>query len=401
MSIVQRAGCSGLRQSLRAVSGRRDDADSSGAEAGGGDVSSEGEGNRFVQSMAVQAKLLVGPADDEYEKEADWLADQVMSMVGPRVQQTCLSCNEEDAVQRASLFGQITPLVQRQAAPEEEEEIQTKSLFARITPRAQMAAAPEEEEEIQTKSLFARITPRVQTAAAPEEEEEVQTKPLVPSAGAKGGLAEPDLEQSLAQARGNGSPLADDVRGRMENAFGVDFSTVRIHSDEQADSLSRCIQARAFTVGRDIFLRQNEYQPENYEGQWLLAHELSHTLQQRGVVRPSQVIMQKNGKKGKQKHTGSRSSVPKFLTEFLRQLCANPRAATVFNNSEGFLPKAKKGEEYREADAGTDRQGGRGQYRVLVLIDNQGEVLGKYYSVTHYGTGKNARTGKLDFVKVE
>jgi hypothetical protein len=168
--------------------------------------------------------------------------------------------------------------VQREAAPEEEEEIQTKSMPGRIANRIQRAL--EEEEQVQRE-------------AAPEEEEEIQTNRSV---GAIGGPASPELEQSLSQSRGSGSPLAHGVRGRMENAFGVDFGGVRIHSDARADSLSRSIQARAFTRGQDIFLRQGEYRPASSEGQRLLAHELTHVVQQNGgmVVRAQ---MQEKGQR--------------------------------------------------------------------------------------------------------
>jgi len=72
----------------------------------------------------IQAKLVVGPADDEYEREADRVADQVMSMQQPRVQRAVEE--EEEELQTKPLAGQITPLVQRQDEPEEEEEIQAK-----------------------------------------------------------------------------------------------------------------------------------------------------------------------------------------------------------------------------------------------------------------------------------
>ena len=304
------------------------------------------QGIGFGQAPAVQAKLTVGPADDEYEREADRVAEQAVSMAETPVQRACPSC-EEEAVQAAPLAAQITPLVQRQAAPEEEEEVQAKPLVGPITPSIQRLAAPEEEEEIQAKplvgpitpsiqreaapeeeeevqakSLFGPITPSIQREAAPEEEEEIQAKPLVgpitPSiqrlaspeeeeeiqtkrpndllqrkegnklqahsliqrASSKGEQVGLNLEQSLAQARGNGSSLEGGVRGRMERSFGVDFGSVRIHSDAQADRLNRSIQARAFTSGQDIFLRQGEYRPASSEGQRLLAHELTHVVQQ-------------------------------------------------------------------------------------------------------------------------
>lgn len=66
----------------------------------------------------------------------------------------------------------------------------------------------------------------------------------------------------------------------MEGAFGADFSGVRMHVGGQADELSNRIQAKAFTTGNDVFVRSQNYAPETRAGQTLIAHELTHTLQQ-------------------------------------------------------------------------------------------------------------------------
>jgi hypothetical protein len=68
----------------------------------------------------------------------------------------------------------------------------------------------------------------------------------------------------------------------MERAFGADFSGVRVHHDAHADALSRPLQARAFTTGQDIFFSQGAYRPGTSSGQELIAHELTHVVQQNG-----------------------------------------------------------------------------------------------------------------------
>ncbi len=90
----------------------------------------------------------------------------------------------------------------------------------------------------------------------------------------------PVVESAIQRARSGGKPLPDGVRQPMERAFGADFGGVRVHTDAQADRLNRSVQARAFTTGQDIFLRQGEYRPGSFEGQRLLAHELTHVVQQ-------------------------------------------------------------------------------------------------------------------------
>lgn len=102
-------------------------------------------------------------------------------------------------------------------------------------------------------------------------------------ARADNGAAElsPEVEEEIERARGGGSPLGPEVRAKMESALGGDLSGVRLHTGGRADSLSRGLDARAFTTGRDVFFRAGAYQPETNTGRELLAHELVHVLQQR------------------------------------------------------------------------------------------------------------------------
>ncbi|MEL7002527.1 MAG: DUF4157 domain-containing protein [Bacteroidota bacterium] len=89
-----------------------------------------------------------------------------------------------------------------------------------------------------------------------------------------------DLSKKLRQRNGKGKPLERKPRKTMEKAFGRDFSKVRIHTGLEANDLSQILNARAFTLGRDIFFNKNEYKPNSLEGQRLLAHELTHVVQQ-------------------------------------------------------------------------------------------------------------------------
>jgi hypothetical protein len=70
----------------------------------------------------------------------------------------------------------------------------------------------------------------------------------------------------------------------MEDHFGADLSNVRVHTDSEAATLSRELNAQAFTVGSDIFLAEGKYRPEHADGQGLLAHELTHVGQQTGFA---------------------------------------------------------------------------------------------------------------------
>jgi hypothetical protein len=111
------------------------------------------------------------------------------------------------------------------------------------------------------------------------EEEELQMRPA-PSTEIVAGDAAPELETAIHQVRGRGQALAPNLQAQMGQAMGADFSGVKIHTDSQSDQLNRSIQAKAFTTGQDIFFRQGAYQPGSSGGQELIAHELTHVVQQ-------------------------------------------------------------------------------------------------------------------------
>lgn len=92
----------------------------------------------------------------------------------------------------------------------------------------------------------------------------------------------PEVEQSIERTRGGGQALDSQSRAQMGSAFHADFSGVRVHTDREADSLNQALNARAFTTGKDIFFRQGQYNPGSSSGQELLAHELTHVVQQTG-----------------------------------------------------------------------------------------------------------------------
>jgi hypothetical protein len=98
-----------------------------------------------------------------------------------------------------------------------------------------------------------------------------------------GGAVEPQVATEIEAQRGKGQALDPLVRRSMEDGLGADFSGVRVHVDAQADQLNRSLQAQAFTTGSDIFFRQSHYKPATDGGRRLLAHELTHVVQQNGT----------------------------------------------------------------------------------------------------------------------
>jgi len=92
----------------------------------------------------------------------------------------------------------------------------------------------------------------------------------------------PETQAAIDAMRGGGAPLDPTTRTFMEPRFGHDFSQVRVHTDARAATVARSLDALAFTVGDDIAVAPGQYRPESDEGRALLAHELTHTIQQTG-----------------------------------------------------------------------------------------------------------------------
>jgi chemotaxis protein histidine kinase CheA len=222
---------------------------------------------------------------------------------------------EEELVQAKPLVEQITPVIQRQVEPEEEEEeeeepIQTKLAEGTQIQRQEEEPEEEEEEPIQAKPLAEQITPLVQRQVEPEEEgeekEPVQTK-LAEDAQIQRQEEEekeegeeliqtkqsnkqaPQVDSNLAtqirSLKSGGQSLPRSERDFFEPKFGCDFSQVRVHADPQAAAVSHALNAQAFTMGRDVVFGSGRYAPGTAAGQRLLAHELTHTIQQRGTTR--------------------------------------------------------------------------------------------------------------------
>ena len=101
-----------------------------------------------------------------------------------------------------------------------------------------------------------------------------------PPASAARGEADEEFEQQLDATLGHGRPLPPAILEEFETAFGADFSGVRIHTDHRSTRLSRAVRAHAFTHGRDVFVDEADYHPGSAAGKRLLAHELTHVLQQ-------------------------------------------------------------------------------------------------------------------------
>jgi hypothetical protein len=107
----------------------------------------------------------------------------------------------------------------------------------------------------------------------------LQTKPA-PDEKVKTGAENRNIEAGLLASKGSGNPLPADAREQMEHSFGADFSHVRIHDNSHSVQLNKELNAQAFTYGNDIYFNSGKYSTNSASGKHLLAHELTHTIQQ-------------------------------------------------------------------------------------------------------------------------
>jgi hypothetical protein len=108
--------------------------------------------------------------------------------------------------------------------------------------------------------------------------------------------ASSSIESKLSSSKGSGAPLPDDVRTNMESSIGADFSNVNIHTGSSAVEMSKDLHAQAFTHGSDIYFNSGKFDTNSTSGQHLLAHELTHTVQQGAAVQKKEVPdVQKQG----------------------------------------------------------------------------------------------------------
>ena len=218
-----------------------------------------------IPTPTIQTKLKIGEPNDKYEQEADRVADEVMRMPDSEVMGAAAS---------KPLTQKTSPFVQRmceKCAEEEKETLRRKPIQETSSPLRISGL---------NASIVARFSLPKETALIQrqemEEEETLQTKSTT---GATPEIT-PGIEAGIQSFKGSGQPLSFSERAFFESRFARDFSQIRIHTDTRAAALAHALNARAFTVGRDIVFGARQYAPASKIGRKLLAHELTHSIQQ-------------------------------------------------------------------------------------------------------------------------
>ena len=224
-----------------------------------------------------QPKPTVNTPGDEYEKEADAIADQVMRMPSPLSgaagQGSIGGGQGNDGVPVSNFIRRkpipLTPIQRKctECEKEEKEGVQRKE-----KPGAGFVGTD--------RVIVQRKCAECEKEAIAQRKENSVSPSMGRGRGAvAGGQSAPPIVSDVLSS-GGGRPLDGDTKGFMESRFRQDFSQVRIHTDSRAAESAAAIQAKAYTSGRDVVFGAGEYQPASESGKRLLAHELVHVGQQ-------------------------------------------------------------------------------------------------------------------------
>ncbi|GAA0879197.1 hypothetical protein GCM10009119_21650 [Algoriphagus jejuensis] len=231
----------------------------------------------FFAPVPVQAKLTVNNPGDIYEQEADTVAERVVSKLS-----VADSSPDSNKIPSFSTFPTTTAAASSFLN-------RSKTTASTVTPVQTKCADCEagekdkQEEEIQRKpeSLISLQA----DAGEDEDESTIMAKHGLPSQPE----VSPATASQLYASKGSGDPLPKTAKSEMERGFGTDFSNVRIHTGPSAANLSKNLGAQAFTHGSDIYFNSGKFEPQSYGGKKLLAHELTHVVQQRQDVQSKSI----------------------------------------------------------------------------------------------------------------
>lgn len=209
----------------------------------------------------VQAKLIVGPPHDRFEQEADRVAEQVMR-----------SASAGEPILGTQEAAEVEPVRPFRGPGLERGRLQCAPAITAL--RSQRVAPSGVGELVQRKCSQCESDEELQRASRGDAE----ATPAVATV----------TQGTIERLKPGGQPLDNSVRAFMETRFQRDFSAVRIHADAETTKVARSLNARAFTVGRNIFFDHDEFRPSSSAGKKLLAHELTHAVQQTGAVQTIQ-----------------------------------------------------------------------------------------------------------------
>lgn len=218
----------------------------------------------FFNTTSIQPKLAVNQPTDSYEKEADSKVDKVVQRV---------SNPDSSAINATPIFNISNSAKQYSSASQDEKLQKEDKKEESGLPTGKLQRMPIFETNAEPADSEINIRRK---CTACEREEQLQTK----SDNSSSKAAPVHVVSSLSSSKGRGNPLPAATLTEMGSSFSADFSTVRIYNDDSAVKMNRDLNAQAFTHGSDIYFNSGKYDPETRNGKHLLAHELTHVLQQ-------------------------------------------------------------------------------------------------------------------------
>ncbi|WP_010177188.1 eCIS core domain-containing protein [Aquimarina agarilytica] len=229
-------------------------------ESNGEQPDADVQTKRLVRSI-IQPSLTTEASEDEFQQKEDEVSETDEELQRVTMTDGGSPSDEEEPVQ---LKMGSDSLQKQEEAKSNEDEVRPKLMLKKTEEKP-----PEEEEPVQLKIISDGLQKQEDTNGENDADE----------------TASSELQSKLNASKGSGSSLPDDTRSSMESGFGADFSGVKIHTGSQANNMNKELGARAFTHGSDIYFNKGEYNPSTSSGQHLLAHELTHTVQQGAAVR--------------------------------------------------------------------------------------------------------------------
>lgn len=190
------------------------------------------------------------------------------------VHRKCADCEKEDKVQRAPEKKEEEKVMKKEEK-KEEKRLQRLPDKKEEEKTVQKKEEKKEEEKVQ-RSPEKKEEEKVMKKEEKKEEEKIQKKEGTASTG----NAATTASNYIGSINGKGQSMDTGVRAFYENRIGADFSDVKIHTGKEAADSAKDINAQAYAYGNHIVFNEGKYQPETSEGKHLLAHELTHVVQQ-------------------------------------------------------------------------------------------------------------------------
>lgn len=230
----------------------------------------------------IQAKLAINKPGDEYELEADRVAEYVMRMPEPRLQSACpfgggwSLCQRDSAGKTQKIMSAGTGTM----GDGPRRTLKTGIIQTKLTNGASRDEYERDADRISEQVVCMHDSPpRLDGIATQQEPENKNTQ----INGARQVSVHPAVHKVLHSP---GRPLDPNIRGFMEPRFARDFSQVRMHTGRLASDSANAVSARAYTVGNHIVFGKQEFSPATQGGRRLIAHELAHVVQQDATTRP-------------------------------------------------------------------------------------------------------------------